>query len=56
MDNSFRISDSLVVWACQFLYFRWIRSHTTGDCDNCYPDQVDYREKTNRLIVGEIPS
>ncbi len=51
MDNSCHISDSLVAWTCQFLYFRWVRSRSTGDCDNCYPGQGDFREKTARLIV-----
>ncbi len=51
MDNSYRFSDSLVAWTCHFLYYRWIRARTTGDCNNCYPDQVDFRKKTTRLII-----
>jgi len=51
MDYSCRISDSLVARTCHFLYCRWVRSRTIGDCDYCYPDQVDYWEKTTRLIV-----
>lgn len=53
MDNSRHISDSLVAWTCQFLYFRWVRSRSTGDCDNCYSGQGDFREKTTHLIVSE---
>ena len=51
MDNSCRFTDSLVAWNCYFLYCRWVRSRPTGDCNNSYPAQVDYREKTTRLIV-----